>query len=323
MPVAALISAAGTLGSAALVNHMQKKRYERELKDQQKAWQMNNAYNSPSQQMARLKSAGLNPNLVYMNGGTSATSDTMTTPSFDSAPIADFTPAAQLLQQSPTLAANIRKINAETATIESENRDRFSPLSKLYNFDQQEREYFARAYGFNSPDDVDNLTINRVGLLSELKHKTQDSKNLSEVFKILNNNVGSAENDAYTAAFVRMLTEMEFYSEAKKRGYGLQQNEGKFGLNYSTQHPSSMWSIFKNDKQLDYVAEMFLRQYKEIHWESTDAKHILDQFHQFMHDIPSIGSLRRGKPTIRGIERSGYDRNRGSWYTYDRYDYGK
>lgn len=38
-------------------------------------WEMQNAYNSPEQQMARLKAAGLNPHLVYGNGAT-ATSGT-------------------------------------------------------------------------------------------------------------------------------------------------------------------------------------------------------------------------------------------------------
>lgn len=39
-------------------------------------WNMQNQYNSPEQQMARLKAAGLNPNLVYGNGAT-ATSSSM------------------------------------------------------------------------------------------------------------------------------------------------------------------------------------------------------------------------------------------------------
>lgn len=44
-----------------------KKAYNRELE----LWNMTNAYNSPIQQMERLRTAGLNPNLVY--GGGSAT----------------------------------------------------------------------------------------------------------------------------------------------------------------------------------------------------------------------------------------------------------
>lgn len=37
-------------------------------------WNMQNAYNSPEMQMARLRSAGLNPNLVYGNGATAISS---------------------------------------------------------------------------------------------------------------------------------------------------------------------------------------------------------------------------------------------------------
>lgn len=36
-------------------------------------WQLENAYNSPSAQMQRLKDAGLNPNLMYGNGSTAST----------------------------------------------------------------------------------------------------------------------------------------------------------------------------------------------------------------------------------------------------------
>lgn len=47
----------GTIGTSLLANR-------RDLK----MWRMNNAYNSPEAQMARLKKAGLNPNLVYGSG---------------------------------------------------------------------------------------------------------------------------------------------------------------------------------------------------------------------------------------------------------------
>lgn len=42
--------------------------YDRQRSDALADWNMQNAYNSPSAQMARLKAAGLNPNLVYGNG---------------------------------------------------------------------------------------------------------------------------------------------------------------------------------------------------------------------------------------------------------------
>lgn len=44
------------------------KMYSRQRADALADWQMQNEYNSPLQQMQRLKDAGLNPNLVYGNG---------------------------------------------------------------------------------------------------------------------------------------------------------------------------------------------------------------------------------------------------------------
>lgn len=42
--------------------------YDKQRKHSLMDWEMQNAYNSPEQQMARLKAAGLNPHLVYGNG---------------------------------------------------------------------------------------------------------------------------------------------------------------------------------------------------------------------------------------------------------------
>ena len=42
--------------------------YERQNADQIKMWEMTNQYNHPTQQMERLRQAGLNPNLVYGKG---------------------------------------------------------------------------------------------------------------------------------------------------------------------------------------------------------------------------------------------------------------
>lgn len=42
--------------------------YDRQRADALSDWNMQNAYNTPAAQMARLKEAGLNPNLVYGNG---------------------------------------------------------------------------------------------------------------------------------------------------------------------------------------------------------------------------------------------------------------
>lgn len=74
-----LISSAMSAGSSALgglfgwIGQKKQRKYEREMYERQLAdnrqnWELENFYNSPEQQMKRLKEAGLNPNLVYGNG---------------------------------------------------------------------------------------------------------------------------------------------------------------------------------------------------------------------------------------------------------------
>lgn len=48
------------------------KMYQRQREDSLADWTMQNNYNSPEAQMARLRTAGLNPNLVYNNGAAHA-----------------------------------------------------------------------------------------------------------------------------------------------------------------------------------------------------------------------------------------------------------
>ena len=69
---AAAAGAASVLGSI-IGNVGASKRQKRADKANIKFWQMQNAYNDPSQQMSRLKKAGLNPNLVYGQSVSGAT----------------------------------------------------------------------------------------------------------------------------------------------------------------------------------------------------------------------------------------------------------
>lgn len=56
--------------------------YNRQYADNVAFWRMQNDYNSPEQQMIRLKAAGLNPNMVYGGspGGVAGTADAIKTP---------------------------------------------------------------------------------------------------------------------------------------------------------------------------------------------------------------------------------------------------
>lgn len=81
MPIPALAAAAAMsildTGSQAGITATQNKRarnftremYGKQRNDALADWNMQNEYNSPAAQMLRLREAGLNPNLVYGNGG--------------------------------------------------------------------------------------------------------------------------------------------------------------------------------------------------------------------------------------------------------------
>lgn len=71
--VNAAISGLQNIGQRAY----ERKMYNRQRKDALADWNMQNTYNSPEQQMQRLKEAGLNPNLVYGTGSVVANSQSM------------------------------------------------------------------------------------------------------------------------------------------------------------------------------------------------------------------------------------------------------
>lgn len=91
LPAAAIIGAGATLagsifnaGSTARENRKNREyaqqQYQREKADSLEFWEKQNSYNSPQQQMARLKDAKLNPHLVYGNGSAVNTASAPATP---------------------------------------------------------------------------------------------------------------------------------------------------------------------------------------------------------------------------------------------------
>lgn len=114
MPLAAapvLAAGAGLTGDvfSAIMGASNSRRQNKRMVD---FWRMNNEYNHPSAQMARLQEAGLNPNLIYGSGVSGATGqsspigtpDKPDTPQFRN-PIAEYQNANQRRLQSDNLRA--------------------------------------------------------------------------------------------------------------------------------------------------------------------------------------------------------------------------
>lgn len=86
-----------------------------------KAWRANNEYNSPYNQMLRLKAAGLNPNLVYGNGSVQNTSSqAYDTPKADlskvgSEGLQNYTALRQIKMQNDLLEKQMEFINIQIA----------------------------------------------------------------------------------------------------------------------------------------------------------------------------------------------------------------
>lgn len=69
---AAAISGASTVGAALITNEGNKKSQKRAQKANLDFWNLQNEYNNPTSQMARLRAAGLNPNLIYGSNASGA-----------------------------------------------------------------------------------------------------------------------------------------------------------------------------------------------------------------------------------------------------------
>ena len=129
------IGNATAIGLAGSMNRDQQKRairYNWEMAQWQNAtnienWNMQNAYNHPSQQMKRLEEAGLNPNLVYDKGASTTASSLPAAPSVGQYPRINYTQYAQMLNNqildNAIKVAGIEKTQQETSNLSTYQRN--------------------------------------------------------------------------------------------------------------------------------------------------------------------------------------------------------
>lgn len=97
----------------------QERMYNKQVEDNIRFWNMQNEYNLPSAQLQRLKDAGLNPLLMYGEGGLSGNlaqqaPDSGTAPHGAQASAIFHTAFGQALQQAALLGSQVRNIDADT-----------------------------------------------------------------------------------------------------------------------------------------------------------------------------------------------------------------
>jgi len=114
----ALTTAAAITGGSALIGNLisnsgSKKSQKRADKMNTKFWQMQNDYNDPAQQMARLKKAGLNPNLIYGQSVAGATGQAGSVAPSKAAPYS-MQGIGQAAMQGYQAEAQVQNTNADT-----------------------------------------------------------------------------------------------------------------------------------------------------------------------------------------------------------------
>lgn len=116
------LGVAGNIASTLINNHHNEQLIKEQNQLNLQQWNRENLYNSPSEQMKRLKVAGLNPNLMYGNGAGSLLS--APSPEMQAA----HTDAPQV---DPLTAAQIANIDADTRHKDAETRreDEKQPLT--------------------------------------------------------------------------------------------------------------------------------------------------------------------------------------------------
>lgn len=130
-PISAGIAVGGSLVNGLLQGSQNRANRRFQERENQKArdyntlmWEKNNAYNDPTQQMSRLKNAGINPHLAYSQGGVTNTSSSPASSNASSMPEGR---APQLdvnaMLNARLVGEQINNIKADTLKKEAEARN--------------------------------------------------------------------------------------------------------------------------------------------------------------------------------------------------------
>jgi hypothetical protein len=199
MPIPVALGAAAITGGTQLgsnllnnyfINRLNKRQqafniqmYDRQRADALADWNMQNAYNSPSQQMQRFKEAGLNPNLVYgqMTNSPVIRSTDMKSPDFV-APKIDTNIASNALMSYYNIKgteAQIKQQEASTQLIQEQARGKKLENENLidqspYLLEEKQQTSFLRGKQVQSLiQDIDNKKELNPLLRDKLKQDIQ------------------------------------------------------------------------------------------------------------------------------------------------------
>lgn len=182
---AAVIAAginAGASAAGSVVKNRRSYKFTSKLMDKQQQinlqnWNLQNAYNTPSAQMARLRAAGLNPNLIYANGGSFAGAGEIGSPSVNQFDYQDpVSSAAQGAFQGAMFMPNLNSVQAATENTKAAKE--LTDISKSLgqkDLNWRDRMLYQQYVGLTMKNLVDQATASNLEANTGLTKRQIDS----------------------------------------------------------------------------------------------------------------------------------------------------
>lgn len=173
----------GAIGGAILANRANKQLAQYSHNKNIEMWKMQNEYNSPAQQMARFKSAGLNPQMIY-DKGTAGNAQTM--PQYQALPssgdvfgqsIAGLQGLVGIQQKKEDLA--LAKINRYVA----DKTKGYKQTVQMYQSMMANTEYWQKELGFDTADQTVKIIAQSIIRKNQGNLGEDDEKMLMDVLK--------------------------------------------------------------------------------------------------------------------------------------------
>ncbi len=120
------------LGSSLESNYYSNRAWNQQKDMTWEMWHANNDYNSPKSQMQRLEEAGLNPNLVYGNGGVTHQATMATTPKYQM-PTGGDIQGLTMFQQLKNMEAQTELLKAQKRKVDVEANNTENPVTPYRN----------------------------------------------------------------------------------------------------------------------------------------------------------------------------------------------
>lgn len=212
------LGVAGNIASTLINNHHNEQLINEQNQLNLQQWNRENLYNSPSEQMKRLKAAGLNPNLMYGNGAGSLLS--APSPEMQAA----HTEAPQI---DPLTAAQIANLDANTRAKDAEtDRENEKQADIVANLRQERINMRALVRNMDSSTELNYATITLNNARLDL-----DRRQLDESVRLWNSEI--AKNDADTQLTIEQYSQLVALFELQKQGIRLSNREieSRIGVN--------------------------------------------------------------------------------------------